>query len=204
LRHRLRRRATRRIPRGRWRNRLRRWRRWRRRSLSGCRAGCHHSCQDQKSASLCIESKCFRGSVVPCRWEKATGVFGLPALRINRTGGVHGVTLRGRLMSTSNLPGTACRSLCPNASSRRAHPANDQLGRHSTYVRTLKIVKLLTLKAKDRAFHDYADMDAFAVEYIAVHADLLSTPLSKDCACWPGIARQIAGSNYFPFTFSPI
>jgi hypothetical protein len=45
LRHRLRRCAT---PRGRWRGRLSRWRRWRRRSLSGCRAGRHHGCQDQK------------------------------------------------------------------------------------------------------------------------------------------------------------
>jgi hypothetical protein len=41
-------RATRRIPRGRWRGRLSRWRRWRRRSLRGCRAGCHQSYQDQK------------------------------------------------------------------------------------------------------------------------------------------------------------
>jgi hypothetical protein len=48
LRHRLRRRATRCIARGRWRGRLSRWRRWRRRSLRGCRAGCHQSCQDQK------------------------------------------------------------------------------------------------------------------------------------------------------------
>jgi hypothetical protein len=48
LRHRLRRRATRRIPRGRWRGRLSRWRRWRRRSLSACRAGRRQSCQDQK------------------------------------------------------------------------------------------------------------------------------------------------------------
>jgi hypothetical protein len=47
LRHRLRRRATCRIPRGRWRDRLSRWRRWRRRSLRDCRAGCHQSCQDQ-------------------------------------------------------------------------------------------------------------------------------------------------------------
>ena len=46
LRHRLRRRATRRIPR-RWRGRLSRWRRRRRRSLRSCRAGCHQSCQDQ-------------------------------------------------------------------------------------------------------------------------------------------------------------
>jgi hypothetical protein len=48
LRHRLRRRAARRIPRGRWRGRLSRWRRRRRLSLRGCRAGCHQSCQDQK------------------------------------------------------------------------------------------------------------------------------------------------------------
>ena len=44
--HRLRRRATRCIPSGRWRGRLSRWRRWRRRSLSGCRAGCRQSCHD--------------------------------------------------------------------------------------------------------------------------------------------------------------
>jgi hypothetical protein len=31
------------------------------------------------------------------------------------------------------LTETACRSLCPNASPCRAHPTNDQLGRHSTY-----------------------------------------------------------------------
>jgi hypothetical protein len=48
LRHRLRRRTTHRISRERWRCRLSRWRRWRRQSLSGCRAGCHQSCQDQK------------------------------------------------------------------------------------------------------------------------------------------------------------
>src|SRR5216684_3937772 len=30
------------------------------------------------------------------------------------------------------LTETACRLLCPNASPRRAHPTNDQLGRHST------------------------------------------------------------------------
>jgi hypothetical protein len=56
LRHRLRRRTTRRIPRGRWRDRLSRWRRWRRRSLRDCRAGCHQSCQDQmKRLSLQLD-----------------------------------------------------------------------------------------------------------------------------------------------------
>jgi hypothetical protein len=48
LRQRLRRRATRRIPRGRWRCRLSRGCGWCRRSLRGCRAGCHQSSQDQK------------------------------------------------------------------------------------------------------------------------------------------------------------
>jgi hypothetical protein len=48
LRHRLRRRATRRIPCGRWWSCLCRWRRWRRWGLSDCRAGCRQSCQDQK------------------------------------------------------------------------------------------------------------------------------------------------------------
>jgi hypothetical protein len=36
-------------------------------------------------------------------------------------------------------------------------------------VRTLKIVELLTFKAEDRVVHDHADMNAFAVDYIAVH-----------------------------------
>ena len=82
LRHRLRRRATRRIPRGRWRGRLSRWRRWRRRSLRGCRAGCHQSCQDQKKRfSLHGEQMLprYRCSLLA---EKPTGVFGLPAIRI--------------------------------------------------------------------------------------------------------------------------
>jgi hypothetical protein len=48
FRHRLCRSATRRTSRGRWRGRLSRWRRLGRRSLSGCRAGCHQNCQDQK------------------------------------------------------------------------------------------------------------------------------------------------------------
>src|SRR5882724_9168705 len=36
-------------------------------------------------------------------------------------------------------------------------------------VRTLKIVKLLTFKAEDLVAHNHADMDAFTVQYIAVH-----------------------------------
>jgi hypothetical protein len=86
LRHRLRRRATRRIPRGRWRGRLSRWRRRRWRSLSGCRAGCHQSCQDQKKRFS------LHGEQMPPRYrcsplaEKPTAVFGLLALRIHFRG----------------------------------------------------------------------------------------------------------------------
>jgi hypothetical protein len=39
------------LTRGHWRGRLSRWCRRRRRSLRGCRAGCHQSCQDQKKRS---------------------------------------------------------------------------------------------------------------------------------------------------------
>jgi hypothetical protein len=69
LRHRLRGRATRRIARGRWWGWwgcLSRWRHWRRRSLSGCRAGRHHNCQDQnKRFSLHREQmlQCYRCSL---------------------------------------------------------------------------------------------------------------------------------------------
>src|ERR1700753_423356 len=62
-------------------------------------------------------------------------------------------------------------------------------------VRTLKIVKLLTFKAEDLVVHDYGYMDAFAVEYIAVHD---RPPVSAKAA-----RRQIARSNCFPFAFSP-
>jgi hypothetical protein len=81
LRHRLRRRTTRRISRGRLRCRLSRWRRWRRRSLSGCRAGCHQSCQDQKKRfSLHGEQILPRYRCSPPAQNRL--VFGLPALRI--------------------------------------------------------------------------------------------------------------------------
>jgi hypothetical protein len=81
LRHRLRRRATRYIPSGRWRGRLSRWRRQRWRSLSCCRAGCHQSCQDQKKRFSLHEEQ------MPPRYRcsplagKPTAVFGRP-LRI--------------------------------------------------------------------------------------------------------------------------
>jgi hypothetical protein len=57
----------------------------------------------------------------------------------------------------------------------------------------LKIVKLLTFEAEDRVARDHADMDAFAVEYIAVHdRPPIEVPHGKGCACWAAIARQIA------------
>jgi hypothetical protein len=103
LRHRLRRRATRCIPRGRWRSRLSRWRRWRRRSLRRCRARCHQSCQDQKRLSLHGEQTLprYRCSLLA---EKPTGVFGLPALRISFSA-VAGVGQPFCLKRTSGDPG---------------------------------------------------------------------------------------------------
>src|SRR5258708_5149250 len=57
----------------------------------------------------------------------------------------------------------------------------------------LKIVKLLTFEAEDRVTRNHADMDAFAVEYIAVHdRPPIEVPHAKGCACWAAIARQIA------------
>src|ERR1700716_1660109 len=71
-------------------------------------------------------------------------------------------------------------------------------------VRTLKIVKLLTFEAEDRVVHDHADMDAFAVEYIAVHdRPRLERPRGKGCACWAAIASQISGPGLFPLRLQP-
>jgi hypothetical protein len=51
----------------------------------------------------------------------------------------------------------------------------------------------LTFEAEDRVTRDHADMDAFAVEYIAVHdRPPIEVPHAKGCACWAAIARQIA------------
>src|ERR1700730_7805900 len=70
-------------------------------------------------------------------------------------------------------------------------------------VRTLKIVKLLTFEAEDRVAPDHADMDAFAVEYIAVHdRPPIEVPHGKGCACWAAIARQIA-LGLFPLLLQP-
>src|SRR5258708_39882203 len=47
-------------------------------------------------------------------------------------------------------------------------------------------------------------MDAFAVEYIAVHdRPPIEVPHGKGCACWAAIARQIARSGYFPLRLLP-
>jgi hypothetical protein len=51
----------------------------------------------------------------------------------------------------------------------------------------------LTFEAEDRVARDHADMDALAVEYIAVHdRPPIEVPHGKGCACWAAIARQIA------------
>src|SRR5450755_1035947 len=53
------------------------------------------------------------------------------------------------------------------------------------------MVKPLT--AEDFVANDHADMDAFAVDYIAVQDRCpIEWPHGKGCACWAAIARQIA------------
>jgi hypothetical protein len=51
----------------------------------------------------------------------------------------------------------------------------------------------LTFEAEDRGTRDHTDMDAIAIEYIAVHdRPPIEVPHAKGCACWAAIARQIA------------
>src|SRR6202051_3844794 len=51
----------------------------------------------------------------------------------------------------------------------RIQQMTNQVAIQLVNARTLKIVKLLTFKAEDRVVQDHADMNAFAVDYIAVH-----------------------------------
>src|SRR5882757_9455674 len=72
-------------------------------------------------------------------------------------------------------------------------------------VRTFKIVELLTFKAEDLVAHDHADMDAFAVEYIAVHDRRpLERPPQQRLRLLDGESETNPPQGYFPFAFSPI
>jgi hypothetical protein len=79
----------------------------------------------------------------------------------------------------------------------------DEVAVQLVNVDTPKIVKFLALKAKHLVTCDHGDMDAFAIQYVAIHdpPPMHGRPRRKGCACCPAIARQIA--RYFPFTFSP-
>src|SRR5712671_2359111 len=70
-------------------------------------------------------------------------------------------------------------------------------------VRTLKIVELLTFKAEDLVAHDHADMDAFAVEYIAVHDRRpLERPPQQRLRLLDGESETNRPQGYFPFAFT--
>ena len=66
-----------------------------------------------------------------------------------------------------------------------------------------KIVKLLTFKAENLVVHDHADMDAFAVQYIAVHDRRpIEVPPAKRLRLLAGESETNRYSGYFPFAFS--
>jgi len=70
-------------------------------------------------------------------------------------------------------------------------------------VRTFKIVELLTFKAEDLVAHDHADMDAFAVEYIAVHDRRpLERPPQQRLRLLDGESETNRPQGYFPFAFT--
>jgi hypothetical protein len=85
----------------------------------------------------------------------------------------------------------------------RIRQMSNQVAIQLVNVRPLKIVKLLTFEAEDRVARDHADMDAFAVEYIAVHdRPPIEAPHGKGCACRVAIVRQIA-LGLFPLRLQP-
>jgi hypothetical protein len=81
----------------------------------------------------------------------------------------------------------------------RVRQMTDEVAVQLVNVSTPEIVKLLARKAKHLVTYDYGDMDAFAVQYVAIHDRPPMRPPWQRCACWPAIARQIA--RYFPFAF---
>ena len=63
--------------------------------------------------------------------EYAPAAAGIKPYSLPRSNWSQSPILRAQ-QTPPNLPGTTCRSFCPNASPYRQHPTNDQLGRHST------------------------------------------------------------------------
>jgi hypothetical protein len=63
----------------------------------------------------------------------------------------------------------------------------DEVAVQLVNVDTPEIVKLSALKVKHLVTYDHGDMDAFAVQYVAIHG---RPPVQgKDCACRKAIAR---------------
>src|SRR6266704_3412911 len=82
---------------------------------------------------------------------------------------------------------------------------SDQLARDPIDIEPFQVVEFCALEVEDCRAGHHANVDSFAIEYIAVHDPRPREPAphGKGCACWPPIARQIALSRYFPFAFSP-
>src|SRR6266436_8208363 len=81
---------------------------------------------------------------------------------------------------------------------------SDQLARDPIDIDPFQVVEFCALEVEDCRAGHHANVDSFAIEYIAVHDPRPRErgPHGKGCACWPSIARQIALSRYFPFAFS--
>jgi hypothetical protein len=76
----------------------------------------------------------------------------------------------------------------------------DEVAVQLVNIGTPEIVKLLALEAKYLVTCDNGDMDALAIQYVAIHdPPPIEVLHDKGCACCPPIARQIA--FYFPFAF---
>jgi hypothetical protein len=66
----------------------------------------------------------------------------------------------------------------------------DEVAVQLVNVDTPQIVKLLALKAKHLVTCDHGDVDAFAVQYVAIHdRPPMQGPRDKDCACRKAITR---------------
>jgi hypothetical protein len=67
----------------------------------------------------------------------------------------------------------------------------DQVTVQLINVDTPKIVKFLALKAKYLVTCNNSDMDAFAIQYVAIHDRPPCGARGKGCARWSAIAREI-------------
>jgi hypothetical protein len=65
----------------------------------------------------------------------------------------------------------------------RIWQTTDEVAVQLVNVDTPEIVQLLALKAEHLATCDHGDMDAFAIQYVAIHDDL---------QCWGGPAAKAA------------